>query len=275
MALFDDIARVGADHLFRRFRVLLPKERRFRAKRRLYDNVQRTIVERRSMNSRRADYLQALMDASTENGPFADTDIINLVAGMVWAGHATMWGHLSWALIQLLQNPDYLEEVMQEQWDVFGPSGGIPPAGLARLDRLGWALRETERMRPPVIVMGRLTVKSYELGGYHVPRGWLTFISPPVAHRLPEVFSNPDNYDPYRFGPGREEDKRHPYGLIGFGKGTHRCIGEDLAMLEMKVVLSLLLQRFCLELRHPSPQRKPGPDPNRPKAPVMIGYDRR
>jgi sterol 14-demethylase len=274
MDLMDEVTREAPDHLLRRFRMYLPRAKRFRAKRRLHQIVKRVIVERRSIRSRRADYLQALIEASTESGPIPDTDIVNLAAGMTWGGHATTWGHLSWALIQLLQHSDYLQTVLQEQWDVFGPRGEMPTDRLNQLHRLDWALRETERMRPPVIVMGRLTVKSYELGGYHVPRGWLTLVAPPVAHRLPEVFSDPDTYDPCRFGPGRDEG-RHPYGLIGFGKGTHRCIGENLAMLEMKVILSMLLQRFHLQLRHSGPERKPGPDPNRPKAPVMIGYEKR
>ena len=59
------------------------------------------------------------MDARTKNGAIPDADIINLAAGMVWGGFATTWGHLSWALIQLLQHSDYLEAVMQEQWETF------------------------------------------------------------------------------------------------------------------------------------------------------------
>ena len=46
-------------------------------------------------------------------------------------------------------------------------------------------------------------------------------------------------------------------------------------MLEMKVILSLLLRRFRLTLMHSEPQRKSGPDPNHPQAPVMIRYERR
>jgi sterol 14-demethylase len=274
-ALMDEVTREAPDHLLRRLRMYLPRAGRFRARRRLHASVQRIIEERRRNGVRREDYLQALMEAETPNGPIPDTDIINLATGMVWGGHATIWGHLSWALILLLQHADYLDTVMQEQWEVFGRGGGMAADRVAKLERLDWALRETERMRPPVMVMGRLTVESYEIGGYRIPRGWLTFISPPVAHRLPEVFANPDTFDPWRFAPDRQEDKRQPYGLIGFGKGTHRCIGENMAMLEMKVVLSMLLQRFHLSLKHPGPRRKAGPDPNRPERPVMIGFEKR
>ena len=100
-------------------------------------------------------------------------------------------------------------------------------------------------------------------------------VSPAVAHRLPEVFTSPEKYDPLRFSPGRAEHLKTPHALIGFGGGTHKCTGEDFAMLEMKLIISLLTQRFELELRHPGPRRKPGPDPNRPQGPVIVGYRRR
>ena len=74
------------------------------------------------------------MDARTKNGAIPDADIINLAAGMVWGGFATTWGHLSWALIQLLQHSDYLEAVMQEQWELFGKSNDIRPDALAHLN---------------------------------------------------------------------------------------------------------------------------------------------
>ena len=74
--------------------------------------------------------------------------------------------------------------------------------------------------------------------------------------------------------PGRAEDRR-PFVLIGFGAGSHRCLGKDLAILEMKILLGRLLRRHALELVDPDPVPKRGPDPNRPRAPVRIRYRRR
>jgi retinoid hydroxylase len=65
-----------------------------------------------------------------------------------------------------------------------------------------------------------------------------------MTHRLPEIYQDPDTFDPDRFAPPREEDTKQPYSLIGFGGGVHSCIGVELAKMEMKIILSTLLQKY-------------------------------
>src|SRR6185503_14094004 len=76
----------------------------------------------------------------------------------------------------------------------------------------------------------------------------LAMVSPALSHRLPDVFAEPDRYDPDRFGPGRQEDRKHRHALIGFGGGHHRCIGSTFASQQIKVIWSVLLERFDLQL---------------------------
>ena len=100
-------------------------------------------------------------------------------------------------------------------------------------------------------------------------------VCPAVAHRLPEVFANPDMYDPDRFAPDRAEDQKQPYGLIGFGGGRYRCPGANFGTHEMKCILSLLLRRYSLELMDPNA----GPDFQmgvvRPQPPCRVRYRQR
>ena len=81
------------------------------------------------------------------------------------------------------------------------------------------------------------------------PATW-RWCRPPPAHRLAEVFRDPDRYDPDRFGPERQEDRRVKHALIGFGGGHHRCIGTTFAQQQIKVIWSVLFQRFELSLTH-------------------------
>lgn len=69
-------------------------------------------------------------------------------------------------------------------------------------------------------------------------------ISPLLSHRVPEIFKNPDSFDPDRFASPREEHRKHPFALIGFGGGSHKCLGYDFAQMEMKITLFILLRYF-------------------------------
>jgi cytochrome P450 len=90
-------------------------------------------------------------------------------------------------------------------------------------------------------------VAEVEFAGCRLPPGTLVVYSPWVTHRLPEVFPDPERFDPERFAPPREEH-RTPYALVGFGGGPRLCIGQAFAQLEMKVVASLLLRRYRWDL---------------------------
>src|SRR4030095_16609083 len=105
----------------------LPRFRRARkARARLHDMLQQLIGERRQSLSRPNDFLQVLVDAKYADGePLSDVAIINLILFLVWAGHETTSGHISWGLIQLLQHPDYLASVLSEQDALIGTDPAI------------------------------------------------------------------------------------------------------------------------------------------------------
>jgi retinoid hydroxylase len=90
----------------------------------------------------------------------------------------------------------------------------------------------------------RGVVEEIEFDGYLIPAGWNVIIMPLLTHRLPEIYAEPDRFDPDRFAPPREEDIKYPYSLIGFGGGVHSCIGVEFAKMEMKLILAALLDRF-------------------------------
>ena len=100
-------------------------------------------------------------------------------------------------------------------------------------------------------------------------------VVPAVSHRLSEVFNDPARYDPSRFGPGREEDRKSAYTLIGFGGGHHRCIGLTFAQQQIKVIWSVLLRKFELELVKHGHQPDYSTFVIGPQRPCLIRYRRR
>jgi sterol 14-demethylase len=116
-------------------------------------------------------------------------------------------------------------------------------------------VKESERLHPPLILLMRKIAREFIYKNYRMPAGWLAMVSPAVSHRLPEVFTDPDRFDPERFAPAREEDKKARFSLITFGGGKHACIGMTFAYLQIKTIWSVLLRRFDFELlgRKPEP----------------------
>jgi sterol 14-demethylase len=108
-----------------------------------------------------------------------------------------------------------------------------------------------------------------------LPPGALAMVSPAVSHRMASVFAEPERFDPDRFGPEREEDRRTPYALIGFGGGKHRCLGLAFAHQQVKVIWARILSRFEVE----PVGTEPVPDYTTfvvgPRAPCRIRYRRR
>jgi cytochrome P450 len=92
-----------------------------------------------------------------------------------------------------------------------------------------------------------MSVKPFEFAGHRVPAGVHIIHSSWVTHRLPDVFPNPDVFDPDRFTA--EERRKLPQGAyIPFGGGQRICIGKRFGQLVVKSVASVVLQRFAVAL---------------------------
>jgi sterol 14-demethylase len=64
-------------------------------------------------------------------------------------------------------------------------------------------------------------------------QGDVVAISPNFNHVLPQIFERPLSYEPERFSPPRDEDKKKPFSYMGFGGGRHACIGQNFAYLQV------------------------------------------
>jgi sterol 14-demethylase len=255
----------------------LPKfRRRDRAKARMALILRPILEERRANPEAYNDFLQDFVNAHYQDSgaPIEDEVLLNLMLALMFAGHETTAGQAAWNVILLLQHPDYLARVRDEV-DLHAPPGrAIDGRVMRELTHMNYAVQETERLRPSADMLMRHADEPIEIGGYCIPAGWKVLAAGEVAHRLPDVFAAPDEYDPLRYAPGREEDKADRFTLIGFGGGTHKCTGMNFANSEIAVITTLLLQQFDLELATPQTGVARGTGANRP-TPTMIRYRRR
>lgn len=250
--------------------------RRDRARVRIGEMVSQVIAGRKATGGRRDDFLQILVESRYASGvALKDDEIAGLLLTFLFAGHHTSAVLAAWTGILLLQHPRYLQPVLKEQQDIYGDGQEVTFESLGRSVLLERAIKEAERLYPPLFVLMRKVLRDFRYGGYVSPAGDMVAVSPSVSHRIPEIFADPDRYDPDRFAPGREEDQKQPHSLIGFGGGKHRCLGYHFAYTQIKAIWSVLLRRFDLELAGSAYE----PDYNTfvagPRQPCMVRYRRR
>ncbi|MDP9371846.1 MAG: cytochrome P450, partial [Chloroflexota bacterium] len=197
------------------------------------------ILLRRIAERRRAptdDLLGILVTARDEWGrPLSDEQLLAHLDILLVAGHETSTTMSAWLLYLLAIHPAYLARAHAE----------LDAVKAMRV--LGRALDETGRLHPPVGNGPRGVVKDFEFAGYRVPAGTRLRYSIAGGHWLPSVFAAPERWDPDRFAPPREEDKRTPYALIPFGGGPRICIGVNFAQVEIKALAAHVLRHYTLE----------------------------
>jgi retinoid hydroxylase len=216
------------------------------ARRKIFNYVRQTIAERAARGDleQSTDVLSLLLNTVDEDGnKFTETQVINQAIGFLFAGHDTTSSLMSWLLFELGNHPKWRQKLRDEHQQVVG-SKPITMNQLRQLPNMTNAIKEGERMYPPAFIICRMATADIEYDGYLIPAGWYVCIFPMMTHRLPEIYQDPDLFDPDRFAPPREEDKKQPYSLIGFGGGVHSCLGVELAQMEMKIILSTLLQKY-------------------------------
>jgi cytochrome P450 len=195
------------------------------------------------------DVLGLLVQARDDHDKvLSDEQIIAHINILLVAGHETATSLSAWLLYLLSQHPDFTRRVLTEQRELLGEDRDPGLEDIKRMKMLDNALSEAERMYPPIGNGPRGVVEDFVFGGYHVPAGSHVFYAIAATHLMPSIFANPYSFDPDRFAPPREEHRKTPYALVGFGGGPRICIGINFAKVEIKTMISHILRRYHLEL---------------------------
>jgi retinoid hydroxylase len=223
-----------------------PYGKAWRAGQRLRPMLQRIIREHRARSN--TDTILGLMLAARDEygAGFTDEELVDELLVLLWAGHDTITSLLTWTVYELLRHPAALARVRAEQDDAL-VGRDLDFGDLKRFPLLDRVLREAERLHPPAPGGFRGVIEDFEYAGYRVPAGWTVMYSSVFTHHMPELWHDPERFDPDRFAIPREEGKR-PFCLVGFGAGPRVCVGLGFAQMQMRIVMSHLLRRVRFEL---------------------------
>ncbi len=222
--------------------------RGLQARKNLEDYFTARVAERRDAEG--TDMLTVLCHTTDDDGnSFTDEDVVNHMIFLMMAAHDTSTSTLTTMAYHLAANP-YWQERCREESARLG-DGPLDIDALEKLETLDLVINESLRLVTPLPFNVRRTVRDTELLGYYLPAGTNINLWPALNHRLPELWTDPEKFDPDRFAEPRAEHKRHRYAFAPFGGGAHKCIGMVFGQLEIKTIMHRLLRRYRLEPPHP------------------------
>ncbi|XP_022106003.1 cytochrome P450 4V2-like isoform X2 [Acanthaster planci] len=196
---------------------------------------------------KRLAFLDLLLQMKQENKSFTFDDIREEVDTFMFEGHDTTAAGVSWCLYLLGRHPEIQHRVQKELDEVFGSTQGpVTSDQLQRLHYLTCVIKETLRIFPSVPFIARVLDEDCVLGGHKIPSGTNVCVLINALHRDPDVFPNPEEFDPDRF-LYQNCISRHPYAYVPFSAGARNCIGQRFAMMEEKVIVSSVLRHFNIE----------------------------
>ncbi|KAJ8246249.1 hypothetical protein GJAV_G00265470 [Gymnothorax javanicus] len=195
------------------------------------------------------DFIDVLLLSKDEDGNGLTNEEIKAEADtFMFEGHDTTASGISWVLYNLAQHPQYQDQCRAEinalldgrqteeiEWD-----------DLTNLPFTTMCIKESLRLHPPVTAVARrfnqdMTVPE----GRVIPQGNICLVSIYGTHHNPEIWPNPEVYDPSRFD-SHNLAGRPSLAFIPFSAGPRNCIGQNFAMAEMRVVVALTIRRFRL-----------------------------
>jgi len=170
-------------------------------------------------------------------------EIIDEFIVFLVAGTETIANLMKLFLMEITRHPEVYKRLEEECDRVLDNT--TPETYYDDLNKLVYfeqVLKEMLRLYPIALATTRTTAKDTQLGKHCCPKGSTIMVCFYVNHRHPRNFERPEEFDPDRWAPGMPNPI--PYTYTPFSSGSRKCIGKNLAIMEVKIVLSNLIHLF-------------------------------
>ncbi|KAF8719446.1 hypothetical protein HU200_024163 [Digitaria exilis] len=203
-----------------------------------------------------SDFLGSIIENS-EGQPRADDFVVDNCKNIYFAGHETSAVTATWCLMLLAAHPEWQRRARAEVLDVCsaitgGGSGVAAPdfEAVARMRTVHAVVLETLRLFPPSSFVVREVFRDMDLGGrLRAPKGTYLFVPVSTMHHDAAIWGpTARRFDPGRFRDGVAKACKHPQAFMPFGLGARTCLGQNLALVEVKALVALVLSRFEVAL---------------------------
>jgi cytochrome P450 len=237
-----------------------------------FDKTVYGIITERRKGSAKQDLLQLLIDTQEEGiAKMNDEEIRDEIMTFMMAGHETITNSMTWTLMELSNNPSYVQK-LREEADAF-----FLNPDFENLNNSPWltaVIDEVMRLWPPVWVFMRQAETADKIGDFNIPPKANVVLAPYLSQRSPDFWEHPEKFMPERFLP--EVRKKIPQGAYyPFGLGPRACIGAYFAGMEAKIILATLVKNFDWDIVNREPQRNEAGISLRPLNNIVMTFRRR
>jgi cytochrome P450 len=203
------------------------------------------------------DLFSQLCRVTTEDGALLSPEaVVDHISFFMMAAHDTLTSSLSAFVMQLAANPAWQTKLRDEIGALASNPG--EPLTFDRLEAMKlteMAFKETLRLVPPVPLIPRRALRGFTFMGVAIPAGASVAINPLFTHHMPDLWPDPNRFDPSRFTDAAQS-ARHRHAFIPYGGGAHMCLGLHFAAMQAKCFTWHFLQNLHVTLpAAPTPWR--------------------
>ncbi|KAL9240061.1 hypothetical protein vseg_014322 [Gypsophila vaccaria] len=211
-------------------------------------NLHRESMDSFAREILREDYKQHFVNGLVvckDKYDLSEDTIIGLLWDMIMAGMDTIGITVEWAIAELLRHPQALQRAQQEVDQVIGQERIMNEDDLVNLPYLQALIKETLRMHPPTpLMLPHCANSNIKIGGYDVPKDTIVHVNVWAIGRDPDIWTSPHEFRPERFLEEDVDIKGHDFRLLSFGSGRRVCLGTQLGLNLVMLMLGRLLHHF-------------------------------
>ena len=196
------------------------------------------------------DLFSQLCRATHEDGALLSTqDIVDHMSFLMMAAHDTLTSSLTSFVGALAAHPQWQTKAARRS----RRRSASPPTSPTTFDNLEamplteMAFKEAMRMKPPVPSIRARAIRDFSFKGYAIPAGTMVGVNPLFTHHMPEIWPDPETFDPMRFTDEAQRN-RHRFAWVPFGGGAHMCLGLHFAYMQAKCFARHFLQNLEVSL---------------------------